>query len=120
MATQVSSILSKLGVPRREMLLEERLSFDRRTHPLELGGDTLICESVRIQAPNVEGLTSAEQVIVDGIFRDMSNEEIADEKCRSASTVANQVQAVFEKLDVKSRSGLIQKVVKMGIHAGGL
>jgi DNA-binding CsgD family transcriptional regulator len=58
-------------------------------------------------------LTEREIEVVNLLFSGMSSAEIADKLFISAHTVNNHVQAIFEKMDVKNRGGLISKLVSL-------
>ena len=53
------------------------------------------------------GLTDAEREVVEAIVEGKSNAQIAAARGRSARTVANQVNSVFRKLGVGSRTELV-------------
>jgi DNA-binding NarL/FixJ family response regulator len=52
-------------------------------------------------------LSSAEREVFELVRRGLSNKEIAAERGRSVATVKNQLQAVFQKFGVSSRTRLI-------------
>lgn len=53
--------------------------------------------------------TNAEQAVADMILRGYSNEQIAEEKCITISTVKKHVSKILEKSDTKSRIEFICK-----------
>jgi DNA-binding NarL/FixJ family response regulator len=71
----------------------------------EIGGERLVVLSHPI-TNDAEGLTPAEQEVVDGALAGKSNRRIAVERGRSVRTVANQIASAFRKLGVASRSEL--------------
>lgn len=54
-----------------------------------------------------DGLTTAELVVLRGIFAGKTNGRIADERGTSPRTIANQVASIFRKHRVRSRSELV-------------
>ena len=64
--------------------------------------------------PNLERLTQAERAIVRLVLHGYSNSDIAQVRGKSASTIANQLYAIYRKLGVNSRREL------MAIKAGSL
>jgi DNA-binding NarL/FixJ family response regulator len=52
-------------------------------------------------------LSAAEREVFDLVRRGLSNKEIAAERGRSVATVKNQLQSVFQKFGVSSRTRLI-------------
>jgi DNA-binding CsgD family transcriptional regulator len=83
---------------------------DLELHTLTIDGEQLAVLSypVRVAAP--ASLTAAERDVVQRIVRGETNAEIARARRTSLRTVANQVAAVFEKLDVSSRRELVAKL----------
>ncbi len=57
------------------------------------------------------GLTKREAEIVSYIYRGYRNAEIADRLFISEGTVKNHLRSIFEKAEVKNRTGLIHKVL---------
>jgi DNA-binding NarL/FixJ family response regulator len=58
-------------------------------------------------APPLAELSEAERAVFDLARQGLSNKEIAAARGRSLATVKNQLQAVFQKLDVPGRCRLI-------------
>lgn len=58
-------------------------------------------------------LTKREAEIVSHIFKGYRNAEIADRLFISEGTVKNHLRNIFEKVEVKSRTGLIHKVLSL-------
>ena len=57
------------------------------------------------------GLTKREAEIVSYVYRGYRNAEIADKLFISEGTVKNHLRSIFEKAEVKNRTGLIHKVL---------
>ncbi len=57
-------------------------------------------------------LTSAERAIAEGVARGWSNARIAAERGVAPSTVAKQLQAIFDKLGLENRSRLARAVAE--------
>src|SRR5260221_12520117 len=75
-----------------------------RASTVELGSDEYLVLSYPAPVWNLpSSLTTAERSIAFAILRGTSTETIAQERCTSARTVANQIAAIFEKMGVKSR-----------------
>lgn len=81
---------------------------DLRAWTLEVHGELMAVVSApargRALAPE---LTSAERDIVAGLVRGESNRRIAQRRGTSERTVANQIAALFQKLNVMSRAELL-------------
>src|SRR6185295_2705568 len=71
--------------------------FALLTHPHAAGGDD-------------GGLTAAEREVAALLLAGGSNAEIAQARRTSVHTVANQLAAIFRKLDVRSRFELIARL----------
>lgn len=100
---------------------------DPRTHPpaeegafappdeltasvLEIGGDTFAVLEWRVARRSFPaGLSPAEREVAELVLTGLSNAEIAKRRGRSRRTVANQVAALFKKLGVESRAGLVAR-----------
>jgi|SRR5450755_2762704 len=81
-----------------------------RATRFELAGD----EYVVLSYPQTEhaapaALTSSEQAVFSALLSGQSNKQIAASRNRSLRTIANQVAAIFQKLDVGSRAELVAK-----------
>lgn len=71
---------------------------------VDLGGDEYLVLSFPVPAWSLPGdLSTAERDIALAILKGASNETIAQERDTSVRTVANQIAAIFAKLDVSSR-----------------
>jgi len=57
------------------------------------------------RARNPAGLTERELEVVRALSRGLSNKEIARQLATSPKTVDNQVQSIYQKLDVRTRAG---------------
>lgn len=75
------------------------LVFPTSTEPSELEEQT-------------DGLTSAERSVVSLLLDGLSNEAIAAHRRTSVRTVANQIQSIYRKLGVNTRSELAAHVGK--------
>ena len=58
----------------------------------------------------VEGLTEAERAVVAHLVAGSTNSDIAQRRSTSEYTVANQVKAIFHKLEVRSRGELAARL----------
>jgi DNA-binding CsgD family transcriptional regulator len=65
----------------------------------------------KLQLP--PGLTPAEQRVARGVLHGLSNRQMADENRVSPRTVANQLQSIYFKCDIQSRSELIELCVQV-------
>ena len=73
----------------------------------QMDGDDYAVFSFRTSAANLpEALSPCEREVLLAAVRGDSNREIAQARGKSERTVANQVQAIFRKLDVHSRGEL--------------
>lgn len=74
---------------------------------MDLGSDQFLVLSVKTEpGASLSTLTPAEREVVRGLLQGLSNAEIATNRKTSGRTVANQIAAVFRKLDVSSRAEL--------------
>jgi DNA-binding NarL/FixJ family response regulator len=86
-----------------------------RASTVELDSDEYLVLSYPAPAWNLpSSLTTAERNIALAILRGTSTETIAQERCTSARTVANQIAAIFEKVGVKSRIELARVIGTRG------
>lgn len=60
-----------------------------------------------VRPPNLERLTQTERTIVRLVLHGYSNSDIAQLRGKSASTIANQLYAIYRKLGVNSRRELM-------------
>lgn len=60
----------------------------------------------------VQGLSNQEKIIFEAILQGKSNIQISDELFISLRTVENYISRIYDKVDVKKRSELIEKFVK--------
>ena len=60
-----------------------------------------------VRPPNLDRLTQAERAILRLVLHGYSNSGIAQVRGKSASTIANQLYAIYRKLGVKSRRELM-------------
>ena len=56
------------------------------------------------------GLTRREEEVLGLLMQDMTAQQIEDTLCVSNSTVKSHTHAVYQKIDVHSRSELIEKL----------
>jgi len=69
-----------------------------------------------IQSPEeMLGLSERERTFIRYSCSDLSYTEIADKMCVSPRTVDGYRESVFQKLDVKSRVGMVLKALKMNL-----
>lgn len=103
----VSQIMKKLRVRSRVDLAAVLDASRTSAFDLPLSDD-----HVRLLAIDVGGgallerLTAAERAVAEGVARGLSNARIADARGVASSTIAKQLQAVYEKLGVDNRSQL--------------
>jgi len=130
-----SSVANGAGATLGRMGLGSRAS---RVHPLPmlaakaartrdasvLGALSILAGSVRavsIPRPDVElsgTLTNAEFAVVCGLFEGRSYQDIARERGTSASTVANQIAAAFQRLGVSGRNALVHRLFDLQAEGG--
>ena len=108
----VTQILKKLALKSR---VELATIFDatRSTRlDLPLGDEALavLGVDVTIDGAIADRLTSAERAIAEGVARGWSNARIAAERGVAASTVAKQLQVIFDKLGLENRSRLARLI----------
>ena len=88
---------------------------DLRVAGLDAGGGeaNLVVVSFALPAPTLpDVLTATEREIASAILDGASDKEIADQRGTSRKTVANQIAAVFRKLEVNSRAELVRLLVE--------
>lgn len=74
------------------------------------GGQDLAVLSFELRELEVPPvLSEAEQHVIAGVLRGWSNARIASERGRAVRTIANQLAAVFRKLEVHSRRELVAR-----------
>jgi DNA-binding NarL/FixJ family response regulator len=61
-------------------------------------------------APAPDALTDAEREVTRLVLEGLSNREIAERRGTSQRTVANQLRAIYQKLDVSSRYELAARL----------
>jgi DNA-binding NarL/FixJ family response regulator len=89
----------------------------RRTHarpevfPLDGPGE-LVVISMPVGAGDDGQLSEAELAVARAAAAGLSNAEIARQRGTSARTVANQLAAVYDKLDVASRAQLAARLLE--------
>ena len=77
-----------------------------------LGDESLAVLGVELALDGAlaDRLTSAERAIAEGVARGWSNTRIAAERGVAPSTVAKQLQAIFDKLGLENRSRLARAI----------
>lgn len=113
-SNSVTQILKKLNVRSRVDLAalfdaEQSTRFD-----LPVGDESLavVGVDVGLGAALAARLTSAERAIAEGVARGWSNARIAAERGVAPSTVAKQLQAIYEKLGVENRARLARSIAE--------
>ena len=66
-----------------------------------------------INEDRIKGLTEAEREVLAHLIAGSTNNDIAQRRNTSEYTVANQVQAIFRKLEVSSRSELAAQLLSV-------
>jgi|YNPNPStandDraft_1061719.scaffolds.fasta_scaffold02272_11 Response regulator containing a CheY-like receiver domain and an HTH DNA-binding domain len=91
----------------------EKQTFDRHTF-------LRIVEEVRTRAGGLSGLnslTAREREVLELLAKGMTNKEIAEALVITPNTVKRHLKAIFEKLDVHTRSAAVAMAVEAGIQA---
>ena len=73
------------------------------------GDDYIVLSYPKADLTAPAALTSTEQAVFSELLRGRSNRDIAESRGRAMRTVANQVAAIFRKLEVGSRTELVAK-----------
>jgi DNA-binding NarL/FixJ family response regulator len=74
-------------------------------------GDTLLIGATPLlDEVRLTGLTEAERAVLGLLIAGSTNADIATRRATSPRTVANQVQAIFRKFGVRSRSELMARL----------
>ena len=91
-----------------------------RVHHLEIAGHRLAVLSLPAlgHAPGLLRLTTAEREVASMLLAGLSQSRIATRRGTSPRTVANQVAAIYRKLDVGSRAELAAAVANRREGAG--
>ena len=63
----------------------------------------------------LESLTDREREVLELLARGMTNKEIAEDLVISTNTVKRHLKAIFEKLEIHTRSGAVAKAVSTGV-----
>lgn len=89
---------------------------DLQTHRIEVGGDELVVfswtpgSSPDVAPPELPStLTAAERAVCALLVAGLSDADIAALRGTTRSTITKQVDAIFRKLDVRSRRELIAR-----------
>ena len=110
----VTQILKKLGMKSRVDLAATFDTTRSTRFDVALGDESVAVLGVElaIDGALANRLTSAERAIAEGVARGWSNARIAAERGVAASTVAKQLQAIFDKLGVENRSRLARAIAQ--------
>jgi DNA-binding NarL/FixJ family response regulator len=116
----LASAMRKLGLRDLATLSSWRSrELDGELLRLPLGIAGLVAIGVPTAAAHeVDGLTSGERAVLGELVRGRSNREIGSLRGTSERTVANQVQAIFDKLGVGSRRELLHRIGAPGRARG--
>jgi DNA-binding NarL/FixJ family response regulator len=88
-----------------------------RASLLRAGADDLVVFSFpHRDLPLPDSLAPVERDVVRGMLAGLSNVEIAARRGTSVRTVANQVAAIFRKLEIGSRARLVQRLLELDGH----
>ncbi len=91
----------------------EKQTFDRYTF-------LRIVEEARTKAGELSGLnslTAREREVLELLAKGMTNKEIAEALVITPNTVKRHLKAIFEKLDVHTRSAAVARAVEAGVQA---
>ena len=91
----------------------EKQTFDRQTF-------LRIVEEARTKAGELSGLnslTAREREVLELLARGMTNKEIAEALVITPNTVKRHLKAIFEKLDVHTRSAAVARAIEAGVQA---
>lgn len=105
----IARVLYKLGLKRRVELAAFFApgGLRARLADIFLAGEELLIGSYPLTGSSHIGkLTDAERIVLAHLTAGSTNQDIAQRRNTSSRTVANQVQSIFRKLDVRSRSEL--------------
>ena len=110
----VSQILKKFGTKSRVDLaaMFDATRATRLDVPVGEESVAVLGVDVAIDGPIAELLTSAERAIAEGVARGWSNARIAAERGVAPSTVAKQLQTIYDKLGVENRSRLARLIAE--------
>ena len=79
-----------------------------RVSRMRVGGEDILVLSVPLPTLHYpEGVTSAEQEIIDAVLEGLTVKEIAEQRGASLRTVTTQLGAIFRKANVNSQAELI-------------
>ncbi|MGE0784237.1 MAG: LuxR C-terminal-related transcriptional regulator [Sandaracinaceae bacterium] len=81
-----------------------------RAHELDVAGERFLVTPIAPSEAALEILSPAEREIAERVIRGDSNRQIADSRGTSPRTVANQLQRIFHKLGVGSRTELARRL----------
>lgn len=103
----------KLGLRSRVELTQFFAPQSLRAEMAEISvgnGTLLIGSAPRLEETKLAGLSTAERAVLGLLIAGSTNRDIAMRRATSVRTVANQVQAIFRKYGVRSRSELISRL----------
>jgi len=111
-SNSVTQILKKLGLKSRVELASLSDAALSTRFDLTLGDDSVavLGVDVALDASLAERLTIAERAIAEGVARGWSNARIAADRGVAVSTIAKQLQVIYEKLGLENRSRLARAV----------
>ena len=89
----------------------EKQSFDRKIFLQAL----VELQTADPIAGEIQNLTIRERQVLELLVKGMTNKEIADSLIITPNTVKRHMKAVFEKLDVHTRSAAVAKAIKLGL-----
>ncbi|HYP97887.1 MAG TPA: LuxR C-terminal-related transcriptional regulator [Polyangiaceae bacterium] len=112
----VSQILKKFGVKSRVDLaaMSDAARATRFDLAVENESVSVLGVDVALDRALADRLTSAERTIAELVARGWSNARIAAERGVAVSTIAKQLQAIYDKLGVENRSRLARAIAEGG------
>jgi DNA-binding NarL/FixJ family response regulator len=112
----VSQVLRKLRARSRVELAALFESERSARFDVSVGDESLAVVEVDVSLDRTlaSRLTAAERAIAERVVRGWSNARIATERGVASSTVAKQLQAIYDKLGVENRSRLVRAIAGGG------
>ena len=113
-STAVTQILKKLGLKSRVALAAMHDAVRSTRVDVVLGDESLAVVGVDVEVGGAlaERLTGAERAIAERVAQGWSNARIAAERGVAVSTVAKQLQNIYDKLGVENRSRLARAITE--------
>jgi DNA-binding NarL/FixJ family response regulator len=71
------------------------------------GNEFLVCTYPLVSSTSLADLTPAELAVAHAMLEGLTTQEIAQRRCVSPRTVANQLSSIYQKLRISSRYELI-------------